>query len=156
MPLEDKKGSLPSNYFCKSLGMQKCPTCIIRWFSHHILIEALSYYSTDLIHWLPRYYAVLQRPTLSYGACVLTCLPVAARNALTRGMTCGTIPLPSVIQDHPTVASATCYSEHTYASIHKFFVCPSHVPMATIVRFPYWLRCRRARHWMGGRRPLPH
>ena len=55
----------------------------------------------------------------------LTLLPVAVRNACTRELTCGTIPLPSVSQEHPTDASATHCKQQAYASAHRSSLFPS-------------------------------
>ena len=55
----------------------------------------------------------------------LTLLPVAVRNACTRGLTCGTIPSPSVSQECPTDASATHCKQQAYASAHRSSFFPS-------------------------------
>ena len=77
----------------------------------------------------------------------LTCLPVAIKNACTRGLTCGTIPLPPVTQNHPVATSAMHCKEH----VHKL---PStglpYFPLGlvtTITQFPCWLG--RGRRWGG-------
>ena len=53
-----------------------------------------------------------------------TLLPVAVRNASTRGLTFGTIPLPSVSQEHPTDASTTHCKQPAYASAHRSSLFP--------------------------------
>ena len=56
-----------------------------------------------------------------------TLLLIAVRNASTRGLTFGTIPSPSVSQEHPTDASATRCKQPEYASTHRssLFSCLS-------------------------------
>ena len=54
-----------------------------------------------------------------------TLLPVVVRNASTRGLTCGTIPSPSVSQERPTDASATRCKQQVYASAHRSSLFPS-------------------------------
>ena len=54
-----------------------------------------------------------------------TLLPIVVRNASTRGLTCRTIPLPSVSQERPTDASATHCKQQAYASAHRSSLLPS-------------------------------
>ena len=54
----------------------------------------------------------------------LTLLSIAVRNACTRELTCGTIPLPSVSQERPTDASATRCKQQAYASTHRSSLFP--------------------------------
>ena len=55
----------------------------------------------------------------------LTLLPIAVRNACTRGLTCRTIPSPSVSQERLTDASAMHCKQQAYASIHRSSFFPS-------------------------------
>ena len=54
-----------------------------------------------------------------------TLLPIVVRNASTRGLTCGTIPSPSVSQERPTDASAMRCKQQAYASAHRSSLFPS-------------------------------
>ena len=67
-----------------------------------------------------------------------TLLPVAARNARTRGLTFGTIPSPSVSHERPTDASATRCKQPQYASAHMSSLFPrlsrgSHRPISMLL-----------------------
>ena len=65
--------------------------------------------------------------------------PSGHQKCLHQGLTCGTIPSPSVTQDRPVAASAM----HVVRSMHKLLsTSPSYFllsPMATIAQSPCWL-----------------